>query len=539
MPTRPSGELGAGAPTPKRVKSRPNLPHQELLRPLQRDRLSSQSPWTIRVTQSLDVLSMKLLQDQSGAKHLVHLAWFRMGSILAAGWILCGCASLTPDAGFSHVQTVAKNRLGMELTWARDAQQQDAIERRVTELLAKPLLIDDAVQLALLNHRGLQARFADLGISEAQVVQAGRLSNPGLSIGRLSQGAEMEIERGLHFNLIRLLTLPMAQGIEQRNFERVQREVAMDVLLHAATTKKAYVEAVAAEASVRYMHQVNAAAQAGAELARRMEQVGNLNKLARAREQAFYAEATLGLARAERVKRSTRERLTRLLGLWGTQIQFQLPERLPDLPAEPKDQPDIEQSAMAQRLDVQAAKLAAEQTARQLGLTQATRWVNVLDLGLVRNRSNEAPPQKGWELSLELPLFDWGSARVARAEAVYMQALQQAAMVAVNARSEVREAYGHYRLAYDIARHHRDEIVPLQKRISEEQVLRYNGMFIGVFELLADARIQVASVNAYLDSLKDYWLAQTDLDMALIGKVELVSPTNSPSPAAQAFSPGH
>lgn len=478
-------------------------------------------------------------QDLTPVQRLVGLGWYRKGGILAAGWILCGCASLSPDAGFSQVQAVTKSRLGMELAWVREAQQHDTIERRVAELLAKPLLIDDAVQLALLNHRGLQARFADLGISQAQVVQAGRLANPGLSVGRLSKGAEIEIESGLHFNLIRLLSLPRAQGIEQRNFERVQQEVAIDVLLHAASTKKAYVEAVAAQESVRYMHQVNDAAQAGAELARRMEQVGNLTKLARAREQAFYAEATLGLARAERVKLAARERLTRLLGLWGTQTEYQLPERLPDLPAEPKDQPDIEQSAMAQRLDVQAAKLKAQETARQLGLTQATRWINVLDLGLVRNRSNEAPLQTGWELSLELPLFDWGSARVARAEAIYMKALHQAAMVAIDARSEVRQAYGNYRLAYDIARHHRDEIVPLQKRISEEQMLRYNGMLIGVFELLADARIQVASVNAYLDSLRDYWLAQCDLDMALIGKVELQSPTNSPSPTSQALSPSH
>ncbi|MCK6435251.1 MAG: RND transporter, partial [Aquabacterium sp.] len=88
---------------------------------------------------------------------------------------------------------------------------------------------------------------------------------------------------------------------------------------------------------------------------------------------------------------------------------------------------------------------------------------------------------------------------------------------AINARSEVREAYGNYRSAYDIARHQRDEIVPLKKRISEEQGLRYNGMIIGVFELLADARSQITSVNAYIESLRDFWLAQSDLDMALIG----------------------
>jgi outer membrane protein TolC len=227
------------------------------------------------------------------------------------------------------------------------------------------------------------------------------------------------------------------------------------------------------------------------------------------------------------------------LGVWGSRTQFRLPERLPDLPSEARDQPDVERVAMSQRLDVLAAKLGAERTARNLGLTKTTRFVNVLELGLVRNSSNEAPRQTGWELGLELPLFDWGGARVARAEAIYMQALQRAAQTAVNARSEVREAYNNYRSAYDIARHHRDEIVPLRKRISEEQQLQYNGMIIGVFELLADARSQISSVNAYIDSLRDFWLAQADLDMALIGKAVISAPAGPGVPASEAGGAAH
>jgi outer membrane protein TolC len=430
--------------------------------------------------------------------------------------------------------------LGKQVQWSRTAADADSIERRVGELLAKPLTADDAVQLALLNNRGLQARFHDLGITETEVVQAGRLPNPGFSFGRMKQGDEVELERGLHLNLARLLAIPLVTRMEARRFEQVKHEVTMDMLTLAADTRKAYFQALAAEESLRYMRQVKDVAEASAELARRMEAVGNFNKLARAREQSFYADAMLGLARAEQVQRSSRERLIRLLGLWGTQTQFALPERLPDLPDAPKDQPDIERLAMAQRLDVQAAKLGAEQTARYLGLTRTTRFINVLELGLVRNTSNEAPRQTGWEIGLELPLFDWGGARVARAEAVYMQALHRAAKTAIDARSEVREAYGNYRSAYDIARHQRDEIVPLKKRISEEQLLRYNGMLIGVFELLADARSQIASVNGTIESLRDFWLAQADLDMALIGKASMAAPVaGAGTPAAEAGGAPH
>jgi outer membrane protein TolC len=459
--------------------------------------------------------------------------------VLLASAVLAGCASFSPDAGFSSIESAAKEKLGKDVRWARSDADADAIDRRVQELLAKPLSVDDAVQVALLNNRGLQARFQDLGITEAEVVQAGRLPNPGFSFGRLRKGDEIELERGLHLNLARLLTLPMVSRLEARRFEQVKREVTMDVLSRAAETRKAYFQAVAAEETVRYMRQVKQTAEASAELARRMEQVGNFSKLARAREQAFYADAALGLARADQAQRASRERLARLMGVWGQQTQFQLPERLPDLPAEVRNQPDIEAIALSQRLDVQAAKLGAEQTAQNLGLTRTTRFINVLELGLVRNTSNEAPRQTGWEIGLELPLFDWGGARVARAEAIYMQALHRAAETAINARSEVREAYGNYRSAYDIARHQRDEIVPLKKRISEEQGLRYNGMIIGVFDLLADARSQITSVNAYIESLRDFWLAQSDLDMALIGKAAMASPTGPAAAAVDGGGAGH
>jgi outer membrane protein TolC len=283
---------------------------------------------------------------------------------------------------------------------------------------------------------------------------------------------------------------------------------------------------------------VKQAAEASSELARRMEQVGNFNKLQRAREQMFAADASLNLARAEQAKQATRERLTRLLGVWGTQTLFTLPDRLPDLPKDMLDQPDIERLALAQRLDVQGAKQVAEQTAKNLGLTKTTRFINVLEIGAVRNSSNEAPTQRGWEIGLELPLFDWGGARVAKAEAVYMQAVHRAAEAAINARSEVREAYAHYRAAYDIARYQRDEVVPLSQRISEENLLRYNGMLIGVFELLADTRTQIASVNAAIQALRDFWIAQADLDMALIGKPSL-DVAAGPMMATEAAGPGH
>jgi outer membrane protein TolC len=409
----------------------------------------------------------------------------------------------------------------------------------VTELLAQPLSADDAVQIALFNNKGLQADFFELGIAEANLVQAGRLANPAFAFGRRTHAGEVEWERALSYNLARLLTMPMVIEMESRHFARRQRQATLAMLALASDTRKAYYRAVAADQGVHYMRQVQEAAEASAELARRMREVGNWNALNQARQQSFHADASLNLALAYRVQSAARERLTRLMGLWGEQIPFKLPERLPDLPNDIAAEPDIERIAMRQRLDLQAARLEAEQTASNLGLTKATRFINVLDVAGINNRFSDGSVERGWEVVIELPIFDWGESRVNKAESIYMQALARTAQAAVNARSEVREAYANWVSGYEVARHYRDQIVPLKKRISEENLLRYNGMLIGVFELLADTRAQIGSVNAAIEAQRDYWLARADLDMALLGKPMLTVERASAVASAEPPGVGH
>ena len=264
-------------------------------------------------------------------------------------------------------------------------------------------------------------------------------------------------------------------------------------------------------------------------------------------EATYWSAPTLcaGLPPTWRLGRSNIVGVGRNLQLVRERIVDAWIAGLPDLPSQPKAWPDLERQAMTERLDVRAARAGAQATAHQLGLTRTTRFINVLEWGLVNNTANDAPTQRGWEVTVELPLFDWGQARVARAESLYMQSLHRAAQTAIQARSEVREAYVAYRYAWDIAKHQRDEIVPIKSRISEENLLRYNGMLIGVFELLADARSQIASVNAAIDALRDFWQAQADLDLAMVGKPSLshlgslTSSTASSTSTPDAAGAGH
>ncbi|WP_332876476.1 TolC family protein [Massilia sp. S19_KUP03_FR1] len=442
----------------------------------------------------------------------------RLTGLLAAV-LATACASVTPDGGFNGVAQVAGDRLGKDARIVRNDADQRALDSLVSAKLQAPLHIDDAVQIALLNNRALQASYWDVGIAQADLVQAGRLQNPSFSFQRTRAGGAIEIDRSVGLNFLTVLTAPLARRIEARRFEQVKLLVAGQMLQHAAATRRAWVEAVAAAQGVAYAKQVDEAFQLSSALTGRMAQVGNSSQLDLAREQAFQADAAAALVRAQQHAVSTREALTRLMGLWGNNSAFRLPERLPDLPTMPLDLPDVEAIALRERLDIQAAQLRATQTAAALGLTRTTRFINVLDLDYVRNSKSGETTAPGYAIKLELPLFDWGTARVAKAEALYMQQVNTVAQAAIDARSEARQAYLDYRSAYQLAHHYRDQVIPFRKKIADETMLRYNGMLMSVFELLADSRAQAAAVNGYIDALRDFWLAQTRLEAALGGRL--------------------
>ena len=461
--------------------------------------------------------------------------------VVAAIVFLGGCASLGEDAGFSDVEKAVQERAGVETKWVRSEDEANTVRGRLKELLAKPLGPKEAVQVALLNNPGLQAGYAEVGIAEADLVQASRWRGPTFSFARLRRGDEIERERSVFFDVLGLITIPLSVRGEEARFAAAKSRAASEGLRVALETRKAWFTAVSASESTRYAEQVKEAAEASAELARRMAAVGNWPKLNLAREQAFYAEATVQLARARQAEASARERLARLMGLWGDDLAFQLPERLPELPQAPREfGPDLETQALAQRLDVQAARRDTEALARSLGLTKATRFVSLLEFGLINNSETGQENQRGWEVEIGIPIFDFGTARTARAERLYMQSVNRVAEAAIQARSEVRDAYAAYRTNFDVARHYRDEIVPLRKRISEEMVLRYNGMLASVFELLADSREQVAAVNAYIETLRDFWMAESDFQMALTGRSPgAMQTTRSAAPAAAPSGGGH
>jgi outer membrane protein TolC len=444
-------------------------------------------------------------------------------AVLVSLLLLSGCASVDFDQSLATTNQEAANFTQGHLALGRTAPQRADQDATARQLLLEPISQVNAVQLALSNSPALQAMLAQNWGDAANAAQTGRIANPVFSFERMVAGDELEFGRLLSFGLLDLLTLPQRHGVARRSIERAQLQLTADVVDQVTQVRQAWVKAVAAQQTLGYAAQVFEAAQVSAELARRMQSVGNFSRLQRLRQQAFYADAATQLAGAQHQATAGREALVRLLGLTDAQAaQLKLPERLPDLPREPRSPQDVGQSGSAGRLDIRLAQSAYEAAAQAQGLGAVTSLIDV-ELGVIGKTvfdraHGDRTTGSGYEISVKLPVFDSGQMRRDAMNAQTLAAANRLEATARAAGSNLRESYSAYRTAFDVARHYRDEIVPLRKLMAEENLLRYNGMLIGVFELLSDTREQVGSVMAAIAAEQQFWLADAALQATQMGK---------------------
>ena len=444
---------------------------------------------------------------------------------LAAALVLAGCASVAPDGLRGDVQSHVQPRLpdGAQLP-APDAQSRSDAQAQITEWLRLPVDADTAVRVALLNSPALQARLANLAAQDAQRAQALTLFNPTLTLGRFTSEHEREIERQLGFSLVNVITLPWRTRWQGWQMEQATLAAAQDVLRLAADTRRAWLRAVAARQVLAARERMHEAAEAGGELARRMARVGNFSRLQQAREIAITQDAAAQLARARLNAALEREQLARLMGLWGAQADFTLPDALPALPTADalRSGDDAEATALRERLDLRALRRDLDTTADRSGWAGVGSVFGDIGLSYSRNTATERASghretTRGWEVELPLPLFDWGGAATGRARAELQHSAAQLQDAAIRARSEARSHWLRYRTAWDLAHQQQAEVLPLARFMQDEAVLRYNGMFISVWELLAEARRASQAVAAATEAQRDFWLADTDLQLALTG----------------------
>ncbi len=448
--------------------------------------------------------------------HVRALARLSAVALLAIG----GCASFSADGGMAAVTDRVTTEIGVEARKVTTDAEAAAVRARVAEYLSRPLTADVAVQIAVINNRGLQARYNELGVTEAAYVEAGLPANPSFGYTRMSGDGLLVTEVHVTAELMSLLTLPVRREFAERQFVAAQYRAAEATFRLAADTRRAYFRAAAAQHAASYLEQALASAEAAADLTRRLGETGGANRLDQARSAALYVEVANQLRRARLDAQLTREVLTRALGLWGAELTYTLPATLPALPSTLQNVDDLEAEAIRRRVDLVAARNDLDMTARALGLTEATRFVSILELSGIREterHEGEATRTRGFEIAVQIPIFDLGEVNTRRARETYMESVNRLAEMAVNVRSEARAAFHAYNATYEIAREYRDQIVPLRRVIDEEVLYRYNGMLVDVFQLLTTARESIAANVATIEAFRDFYIAETNFRASLIG----------------------
>jgi cobalt-zinc-cadmium efflux system outer membrane protein len=432
--------------------------------------------------------------------------------------VLAGCATVDQDKTFVDFRQMVGNRVTQDLAWRRGGPEDAAIAARIAELAAKPLSLDSAVQIALLNNRDIQAGYAELGIAQAELVQAGLLSNPVFEfmVSPTSNPSELAVlEFGLAFNLLDLFQRPARQRVAAAAYAGTQSAVAQELIATLNEVRYAYVEAVGARNVLAVKREVLAAAEASVRLAERFHQAGNISDLELAEEREAYEDASLEALAYELEAGQTTEALAALLGLAGSGLT--VPENLPEPPKSDPPLDGLEPLAMERRLDMAVARRALDVALAELKLKSDWRLWEEFQLKFGFEREDDAQRKVGGGFELALPLFNQGQPEVARAAAEVLKAENEVQALDAAIRKDVRTAAMRVATLRKIIERYRAAALPLKQDIVRLKQEEYNFMLIGVFELLVARREQSEAFKAYIETVRDYWLARADLTNATGG----------------------
>lgn len=406
----------------------------------------------------------------------------------------------------------AKATLAQAAPWPAET-----LQREVQAILAAPLTEEAAVRLAFLNNPRLKATYAELGVAEADLREAGLLSNPsfGASYRRGGEGTRTEFSLGAE--LVSLFTRGLRKRAAARQLDQARLQVAAAVLDLDIEVRKAFVEAQAAAQSLRLQEALVDLEEASLELGRRQRKAGNISLLTLEAQEAAAAQLRLDLIQAQLRVRDTREALQRLLGLFGPQTGWTLAEELRPMPDRELPLEGLEAFAVGRRFDLEVARQNREVIQDALRLARRTRFFGSVTLGVAREREGSGEHLTGPFLELELPLFNRGQAQMDRLHAQQQQVEADLTALAVEARSQVRQALDRLVAARETVRQQRDVLLPSRERAVAESQKHYNAMLIGVYDLIRAEQERNAAARGYLEALGAYWQARVELRHALGG----------------------
>ncbi len=442
-----------------------------------------------------------------------------MRKLPAVVFLLTGCATMSPERGHDEVARLVQERAGAATGWEKGTPAEDAVAQRVNALLAPGLTRARAVAIGLINNPGLQSTYEELGVSQADLVQAGLLKNPTIngSLGFPLSGGPIEIEFGIVQELVDLITLSWRKDAALQQFKVNTLRVAHEALELVGEVNHAFVTLQANLENEKLLRQTIEGAEGSHLLAEKQFAAGNISELHLANERATWAQLQLELTIAQVQLSEAHERLNRLLGLWGKNARWRVAEALPEVPPADALPDHPEALAVRQRLDLEAARRQAAVWGQAVSLARSTRLFGRVELGGSYKREPQGEQLIGPTLVLELPIFDQRGPYIAGLEAEQRSAERKVSALAINARSKVRDGILALKSTRAMAVFYSSTLVPLRDKIVEQSQLHYNGMLIGLYQLVEARQSSLESRRSAISARRDYWIARFELEHALGG----------------------
>jgi cobalt-zinc-cadmium efflux system outer membrane protein len=387
-------------------------------------------------------------------------------------------------------------------------------------MMQKELSADAAVQIALIGNPGLQATYEELGVAQADLVQAGLLPNPTIGVGFLfpvKGDALTEREFSLTEDFLAIFMIPAKKRIARAQLEAAKLRVADAIVRVAFDVRADYFRLQGALQELAMRQIVLEAGEASIELARRQAEAGNISDLDLANEEAVYEQLRLDVAQSKADVIVAREQLVRAMGLFGNDADPKLSARLPELPSTDPPLEHLESTAVARRFDLAAARFDVRSLSETIAMVKNFRWLGGLSAGVTVVRAFEGPTLVGPGISAELPLFDQKQALIARLESLRRQAIARETALALDIRSEVRVARNKLLLARGLVERYATLVVPLRQKVVTLSQQQYDAMLIGVFQLLVAKQNEVNAYRTLIAGVRDYWIARAELERAVGG----------------------
>jgi len=426
------------------------------------------------------------------------------------------------EGTFPGVQQAIQDRTGKMVRWEVDEAAHEQTLRDVRLLLRKPLTVESAVQIALFNNRSLQATFEEIGLSTADLIEAATIPNPkiDLSVRFPNQPPSgTYVDYGAAIDFLRIIMIPLKKRVAKDQLEAAALHVADEILELISQVKVGFYSLQSSQQLLKRFQLIVDTNAAALDLAQRQHEAGNTTDLALVQQQASYSRSRLDITTTESEIWRGREKMNRLLGLWGADTEWRVAGELPEVPTSEIPMKSLERLAISQRLDLQADYLLLTSKTKDLGLTKAFRLLGALDFGIERERETDSQIRTGPNFAIELPIFNQGQARIRRGEAALRQAEDKFAALAIDIRSKIGELRNELASKRQIARFYQDELLPDQRRILNESLVNYNAMEIGNFELLATKEEVTRTEREYIEAVRDYWIARADLEREVGGNL--------------------